>query len=297
MGAAANRLISLGVLTLLVGACGTGADPPAPSTNPSVPPVTTGGAPTSSAPFVATEFQIDADLSVRQVAEGVYIIRHSLPWAANSLLVEMPDGELVLVDTPYTPEATEEVLAWAEDRLGPRPVTAISTGFHVDNLGGNAYLLAAGIPVYGSEETAALLVERGEATRALLLGWLQAPADARYREAQAAVPYLPPDHLFPLDEGLALSFGDETVQVWFPGPTHAPDNVVVYFPNRRLLFGGCMILAGDEVGNTADADLAAWPESVARLAAFDADMVVPGHGDRLDPGLIAHTIAVLTEHT
>jgi hypothetical protein len=31
--------------------------------------------------------------------------------------------------------------------------------------------------------------------------------------------------------------------------------VVVYFPARELLFGGCMIKAGNTIGNTADADL------------------------------------------
>jgi hypothetical protein len=29
--------------------------------------------------------------------------------------------------------------------------------------------------------------------------------------------------------------------VFFPGAAHSADNVVVYFPKKRLLFGGCMI--------------------------------------------------------
>jgi metallo-beta-lactamase class B len=256
--------------------------------------VDTAATTSSSQPYQTERFVLDEDLSIRQVADGVYVIRHDLPWAANSMMVEMADGELVLVDTPYTPQATQQVLSWFEERLGSRQVTAINTGYHVDNLGGNQYLIDSGIPVYGSDETAALLAQRGEDTRALLLSWLTSPDDARYWDAQAAVPYVAPDHLYPLDEGLELHFGSEAVQVWFPGPTHAPDNVVVYFPSHRLLFGGCMILSADSVGNDADADLAAWPLSVARLDRFDVDIVVPGHGDGLEPGLIAHTIAVLT---
>jgi metallo-beta-lactamase class B len=295
----------MAVAAAILGGCGSGAaatSTAATSTTGSTTtevPSTTGSVDTaattsSSQPYQVERFVLDEDLSIRQVADGVYVIRHDLPWAANSMVVEMADGELVLVDTPYTPEATEQVLSWFEERLGLRQVTAIDTGYHVDNLGGNQYLIDSGIPVYGSDETAALLAERGEDTRALLLSWLTSPNDARYRDAQAAVPYVAPDHLYPLEEGLELHFGSEVVQVWFPGPTHSPDNVVVYFPSHRLLFGGCMILSADSVGNDADADLAAWPLSVARLDRFDVDIVVPGHGDGLEPGLIAHTIAVLS---
>ena len=235
------------------------------------------------------------DLYVRQVKEGVFVITHSFPWAGNSMIVEMDNGNLVLVDTPYTPEATREVLEWIEARLGKRQITAINTGFHYDNLGGNSYLVERGIPVYGSDLTARLLDDRGEEMRAMTLDWLQAPRYQRYRDAHQALPYVAPTHLFDVREGLQLPFGDEIVQVYYPGPSHSPDNVVVYFPDRKLLFGGCMIIGMDEVGNTSDADIAAWPESVRALGRFDFDMLVPGHGDRLDPGLLEHTVNLLAD--
>lgn len=64
---------------------------------------------------------------------------------------------------------------------------------------------------------------------------------------------------------------------------------------RKLLFGSCMILSGDAVGNTADADMAAWPIAIRKLQGLPVDVVVPGHGDRLDPGLIQHTLDVLAQ--
>jgi metallo-beta-lactamase class B len=224
----------------------------------------------------------------------VFVITHSFPWPGNSMIVEMKSSDLVWVDTPYTPDATRDVLEWVETRLGERRVTVINTGFHYDNLGGNSYLIAQKMPVYGSSATTRLLEERGEAMRAMTLDWLQAPRYQHYYEAHEALPYVGPTHLFELDEGLQLEFGDEIVQVHYPGPSHAPDNVVVYFPSRKILFGGCMIIGWDEVGNTSDADLEAWPESVRDLSRFDFDVLVPGHGDRLDPGLLEHTIDLLT---
>jgi metallo-beta-lactamase class B len=286
--------ISLILLGMILVACGRLPSSPTPTQGTTQLPDL--GEPTAdmTSPDSYERFDISEDLYVRKVQAGVFVITHSLPWPGNSMIVEMKSSDLVLVDTPYTPEATREVLEWVETQLGEREITAINTGFHYDNLGGNSYLIEQGIPVYGSELTAKLLEERGGEMRAMTLDWLQAPQYQRYYEAHEALAYVAPMHLFKLEEGLQLEFGDEIVQVYYPGPSHSPDNVVVYFQSRKILFGTCMIIGGDQVGNTSDADLETWPESVRDLARFDFDMLVPGHGDRLDPGLLEHTIDLLT---
>ncbi|MBN2502440.1 MAG: MBL fold metallo-hydrolase [Anaerolineales bacterium] len=238
---------------------------------------------------------LDAELSIKQISPNAYEITHAYPWPANALLVEMADGSLVLVDTPYTPAATQQVIEWAEARFGERQITAINGHFHVDNLGGNAYLVEQGIPVYGSDLTVQLLAERGEANRAQTVAWLENSGQQHYADGHAAIPLVPPTHTFPLEDGLKLQFGDKVVQIIYPGPAHSLDNVVVYFPDYRLMFGGCMIQSGEEIGNTADADLEAWPASVEHLRQYDFDILVPGHGDRLDPALLDHTLDVLAK--
>ncbi|MDY0019864.1 MAG: MBL fold metallo-hydrolase [Anaerolineae bacterium] len=303
-------IVLLGLLAVVGVGCGGGsAETPAASAPTAVetlavtptpaplPPIT----PTPALRTAYPRFKINEEMEARVIQEGVFLVTHAFPWPHNSLMV-WSDATLLLVDTPYTPEATETMLRWfKEQRALTQPgesdyeIAAINTGFHYDNLGGNRYLVDQGIPVYGSELTARLIEERGEALRELTLTWLAAPADRRYYEAHEQLSYVAPTERFDVEEGLELTFGGEPVQVLYPGPSHTPDNVVVYFPARKLLFGGCMILGGDEVGNTADADMEAWPESVRRLMDLDVDLVVPGHGDRLDPGLIAHTVELLTE--
>jgi glyoxylase-like metal-dependent hydrolase (beta-lactamase superfamily II) len=236
------------------------------------------------------QFEINEYLYGRELSEDVYVFTHTYPWGANCLLVVMGNGDLVLVDTPYTPEATEDLLAWITDTFGERNLIEINTGYHVDNLGGNSALIEAGIPVYGSDKTVELLEERGEATRAYLLDMIN---QREFREAHEEIPYVPPTEVFPLEDGLELDYDGEMVQVYYPGPTHTLDNVVVYFPAQRVLFGGCMILAGDQLGNTADADMEAWPDSIRTLDQFEFDILVPGHGDRTDPGLIENTLTLL----
>jgi glyoxylase-like metal-dependent hydrolase (beta-lactamase superfamily II) len=247
-------------------------------------------------PAALLRIDISEDMYARVARKGVIVITHAFPWPGNSLIVEMADSSLVLVDTPYTPEATRDLLEWVKSRFGANPAAAINTGYHYDNLGGNSCLIDLGIPVYGSRLTARLLNERGDAMRETTLGWLRGSKHRRYYEAHEKLPYEPPTHLFDLDEGLELEFGGEAVQAYYPGRSHSPDNVVVYFPGRKVLFGGCMVLGWDGVGNISDADMEAWPESIRRLSRFDADLIVPGHGERLDRGLLKHTIELLTKH-
>ena len=248
----------------------------------------------SSAPFQVKRIDIDQELYIRQIKENVFVATHSFPWPANTLIVEMANSDLVIVGSTYTPQAMNQVLAWIEGRFGKRNITAINTGYHVDNLGGNSALAEQGISVYGSDLTAELLEKRGEQTRQVILEMLPGKANEGYYNTHAEMRFMAPTSLFPIAEGLQLSFGDEQIQVFYPGPSQASDKVVVYFPNARVLFGGCMILGGEQIGNISDADLRNWPEAVQKLKQFEIEIVVPGHGERLDIELIEHTIDLLT---
>jgi metallo-beta-lactamase class B len=280
-----NRKIILLAAVLLAAGC-------APQTAPAAPP-----SPSAAFPIGPdTDFphiDLGEGLYLRQIQADVFVVTHAFPWPANSLIVEMENNDLVLAGTPYTPEAMQIVLDWIAERFGKRNITAIDPGYHVDNLGGNSALLAAGIPVYGSDLSIRMLAERGEETRQMLLDMLLGPANERYRTAHAAIPYAAPDHVFPAEEGLKLTFGDEQVGVYWPGPTQAPDKMTVFFSGKKVLFGSCMVLGGSAAGNVREADMDNWPKAIEKLKQLGAEWVIPGHGDRLDPGLLDHTIELL----
>ena len=91
-----------------------------------------------------------------------------------------------------------------------------------------------------------------------------------------------------------FDLGNRTVEVFYPGPAHTRDNVVAFLPELGILFGGCMFRPLElNIGNTADADLAAYAESVRRVIAkfgHDTRVVVPGHGRLGGPELLQHTL-------
>jgi metallo-beta-lactamase class B len=88
-----------------------------------------------------------------------------------------------------------------------------------------------------------------------------------------------------------------SAEVFYPGPAHTRDNVVVWLAESRVLFGGCAVRAASDtsVGNVADADVKEWPASIRRVRDRypTADVVVPGHGDPGGRELLEHTLALL----
>jgi metallo-beta-lactamase class B len=240
---------------------------------------------------------LSENLFVTEIEKDVFVINHSFPWSSNSLLIFASKSDCVLVNTLCDNHGAKLLIDWIKNNYGEVNLVAVNTGFHVDNLGGNEYLLGKGIAVYGSNLTAKLVAERGQTEKNRLLEGFKSPDKKKYYDAYKDLTFVPPNRIFDINEGLHLKIGDEDVNVFYPGPSHTIDNVVVYFSKRKILFGGCMIKSLDskDAGFTADADMQKWPRSVEKVLSIykDAKIVVPGHGDYGDTALIKHTIELL----
>ena len=240
----------------------------------------------------AEPIRIGRDTSVRRIKDSpAWVVRHDRPVAANALVYRTAEGIPVLVDTPWTAEATRDVLDWAATRFGRPIAVAIVGHYHADSAGGIGALRAAGIDSVGSVLTARLIVDKGAA--------LQRTMVKQFGPAfEGPVPQPPTRVIEALAEVGAthsLTVGGSEIRVVFPGPAHAPDNVVTYFAESRVLFGGCMVKGGNSLGFLGDADLASWPQAIDRLKALGAKVVVPGHGDRMDADQLENTQRLLRE--
>lgn len=180
---------------------------------------------------------------------------------ANGLVV-IVDNDAYIVDTPWSAQDTENLLDWIKAR-GFTAKASVSTHFHEDRTAGIETLNAQAIPTYASTLTNTLLREAGK--------------------AQAK-------NVFEFDDFWLVK---DQIEVFYPGAGHSQDNVVVWLPDQRLLFGGCLIRADEtqSLGNLSDAVTSAWPESAENLQSKygDARFVVPGHGKVGDISLLEHT--------
>jgi metallo-beta-lactamase class B len=245
---------------------------------------------------------ISDSITITTIDEGTYLVIQQMPYGrfsvgCNSLLVRVSGKSFVWCDTPCEPQSTKLVYEWAMKTFGDVNLVEINTGFHNDNLGGNEYLLSKGVPVYGSDVTAKFVLERGAEEKEKIIKSFSDSDNSPYHQACRQMTFMPPNHTFDLGKGLKLEFAEESVEVFYPGPSHTIDNVVVYFPKRKVLFGGCMVkaLSAKDAGYTADADMQAWPRSVEKVLAKykEAKIVVPGHGDYSDTELLKHTIELI----
>jgi len=207
-------------------------------------------------PVTGPAIALAPDLEVRRLADGLWLhvayLNAARDLPTNGLVVETPAGA-VLVDSGWNEAQGARLIAFAEERLH-RPVAAvIVTHAHLDRIGGAGAALSRGIPVHSLDLTRQLA-----------------------RAARLPVP----------DRSLAssavLELSGERLEVFFPGAGHTRDNATVWLPRFGVLYGGCLVKSAGapDLGNLADADLAAWPASLARLVArYPAPaLVVPGHG-------------------
>lgn len=237
---------------------------------------------------LSREERIGPDLVVRALpAVRAFIVTHEQPISANALVVIADDGTPILADTPWTPAATRALLAWIVERFGRAPAFATVSHFHLDASGGIAALREAGVRVVASRETARLIAAR--------VPGMQAELAASYGDAFVGWRVPAPDDLFDPATPRVERVGGTEVQVIFPGAAHAPDNVVTWFPDRQLLFGGCMVKGGGNLGNLGDANLDTYADAVARLQALGARTVVAGHGPRTDAAQLDDTHALAVE--
>lgn len=226
--------------------------------------VTTGAGPRKPTPRI----------QVREVAPDVFMYTSyrvqagaPAPLPANGLLVRTSQGA-VLVDTGWDTDQTLQLLRWVADSLHQRVRLAIVTHAHQDRVGGIAALRANHVRVLGSKLTA---------------------QRARAQQLDAPTPAIQPYTV--------VRAGHTRLELFFPGPGHTPDNIVVWLPRQRVLFGGGLVRekAATGPGPLDDANLKQWPATVRALAARypKTRVVVPGTGAPGGPELLTHTLNVL----
>lgn len=260
---ALRRTTHIALLALVLAGCAT-----APShTGTSVPAI--------AAAHPSADEIPPGEARLRQIRDGVWVhiatqeIGGGVVYPSNGLIVRDGDG-LLLVDTAWGGKNTAALLAVIESEIGLPVRRAVSTHFHDDRVAGVDTLRAAGVETYGTPLTRRLAEAEGNEVPERVLDGLVEPGDA-------------------------VRFGP--LEILYPGPGHTADNLVVYVPEARVLFGGCAIheTARQSPGNIADSDLNAWATSIRRVQTRypEARVVVPGHGVPGGPELLSHTIDVV----
>ena len=217
---------------------------------------------------------INNDLEIIQLTPNTFIHVSYAEFSgfgrvASNGVIYSEGNKAFLFDTPPTDLLTQQLVEWIENTMKFKIIGFVPNHWHADCIGGLKYLQGIGIDSYANQMTIDI-------------------AKANNRPV--------PTHGF--KDSLNLIIGNKEIKCYYFGAAHSMDNIVVWIPSEKILFAGCMVkeLNSKNLGNTADGDLAAYPQTIEKvLHKFpEAKIVVPGHGSYGGIDLIKHTKELLT---
>jgi hypothetical protein len=131
-------------------------------------------------------------------------------YPANGAIV-VQGTEALIIDAGWLPKQAVTLLDIWKAMKKPPITKALATHFHSDRVGGIPVLNERGIPVYGNPLTIGLAIDSG---------------------------FAPPKPLHEVEKH-PVKIGN--LEVFYPGPGHTIDNIVVSIPSDGVLFGGCLV--------------------------------------------------------
>ncbi len=226
--------------------------------------------------FAAEPITINENIQLFHISDSTYLHYSLMPterWGPVGCngIVHIKNGQVLLLDSPCNDEQTGQLVDYLTDSMNVTVTHFIAGHYHDDCMGGIGVLHARGV-----ESIACHLTEE------------------KCREYNLPIPKT----IF--DSALDLDFQGESVQIRYPGGGHTIDNIVVWFPNTQILFGGCLVkaLSSRNLGNTRNAVVEQWAGSIQWIQSNypEAEIIVPGHGRSGGPELLDHTIKLVYDH-
>lgn len=193
-----------------------------------------------------------------------YSIFNGSRTASNGIVAVSSKG-LILIDTPWNNGQTKELLKLTKTVFKKDIALALITHAHADRIGGIDVLLESNIDVRSTSLTSKEAEKNG------------------FKKPQPK-----------LESNSKITLENINMEVFYPGEGHSVDNITVWFPQFKVLFGGCLIksLESTDLGSTTDANIQQWPISVKNVLEKypNAEIVIPGHGKWGSLDLIKHTL-------
>ncbi|HEY0740284.1 MAG TPA: BlaB/IND/MUS family subclass B1 metallo-beta-lactamase [Chryseosolibacter sp.] len=218
--------------------------------------------------------QTQSPLIISKLTDNFYIYQTFSEYKgsripANGMYVVTHQG-VVIIDSPWDTTQFQPLLDSIKKRHNKNAEVVLATHFHDDRTAGLEYYASKGIKTYTTKATDDLSKKTGK------------------KRAQ-----------FIMRGDTTFQVGQYRFDVYFPGHGHTPDNVVVWFPGERVLYGGCLIKSVDDatLGNLNDADPDAYPATVKNVEQKfkNPRYVIPGHNRWTDTEALAHTQRMATK--
>ena len=204
------------------------------------------------------------EITLSHLRGSVYVYEEKYPLSDENGAVYVGRKFVTVIGATFTPESGR-LLAAEIAKVTSKPIgEVVDTNDNLDRAGGNAYFRSIGAHIVATQLTRDLLKR----------DWAQMVASARAR-----LPDYPGGPVVLPDETYAGDFDlqDGRIKGFYLGPSHAPDDIFIYFPEEKVLYGGCILK--EQLGNLALANLDEYPRTLRKLKALNLGYttIIAGH--------------------
>jgi len=224
--------------------------------------------------IVALGKSVYAQQGLTKIADNVYSyvdVKNAEPgnsFAANAGIIIGTDGILV-VDTLVSAKEAQRFLTDIR-KVSSKPIKyVVNTHYHLDHAYGNGVFAKEGGILIGSTADRKNLEQKGTAT--LKRAGEYGLSEEEMRGTEIVLPSVT------FTDRMTVYLGNETVELMYVAPSHTEGSVLVYLPERKILFAGD-ILFTDFHPYMGEGDLAGWLTALDYILGLDVATIVPGHG-------------------
>ena len=209
---------------------------------------------------------------LKQIAPDLFFLYDDV--SSNSAFLVGDDGVLV-IDTRQHPAHGRDLIERIR-KVTDKPFKwAVNTHAHGDHFLGNPEFKKIGATIIAHRDTMAGMIKNKD----MELRRRQTFFKSMNFDPEEAVIVLP-DVTF--DSRMTLHLGTRSAEIFYLGPGQNPGDTFIHFPHARTLFIGGPYARKNWSNMSFTPSVDGWIALLERLAAYDVDVFLPGHGDVSD---------------
>lgn len=225
--------------------------------------------------IVATGQTVKNELKITPITTDFYVYSSYKMFGtkkqdANAMYVVTTAG-VVLIDSPWDDFPYQNLLDSIESRHHKKVIMAIATHSHEDRTSGLDFYKQHGIKTYTTNLTDKISIKKNQ-----------------------------PRAQFLIQKDTVFAVGDKTFETYYAGPGHTKDNIVIWFNDQKVLYGGCLVKSIDarNLEYVGEANVPQWPKTIKKVQAKfqDPKYIITGHHDWTSTKALEHTLYLLEEN-
>lgn len=188
---------------------------------------------------------------------------------ANGMYLVTNEG-VVMFDTPWDSTQFQPLLDSIQSKHHKKVIMCFATHWHSDKTAGLDYYRQQGIRTYTTVLTDEL---------------------SRINNKKRAE--------FLMTKDTAFHIGPYVFETYYPGQGHTEDNIVIWFKNEKILYGGCLIkgAADENLGYLGDGNIQAYAATLKRVQkkCHKPKFIIVAHSDWTNINSLQHSIEMAKE--